>query len=243
MDEKNLKIIRCIAGAMFFVLFIMILLELTGNMRYAYHSYYGDYGVVMSQFTWIYSKPALILEMLAVLVLAVGMFAGIYTLLPVGAGIYCLAYIVDTIAYISDYGSIIELFVLLNLFALAGYAFFALSVSQREVSIRYGLVSIIILFVSRLIFYYLVYDYVYPNLFDFVFANLYQTAVAAVSIFLTNIVLQNAPRGHSSKTMKQIGKPAKADRIEELTKLKDLLDVGAITQEEFDAKKKQLLNL
>jgi len=35
----------------------------------------------------------------------------------------------------------------------------------------------------------------------------------------------------------------KSDRIEELTKLKDLLDGGAITQEEFDAKKKQLLDL
>ena len=236
MDNKNLKIIRCIAGSMFIILFIMILLEITGNMRYAY---YGDYGVAMSQFTWIYSKPALILEMLAVLVLAVGMFAGIYTLLPVGAGIYCLAYIVDTIR--SFNGSIINLFALLNLFALAGYVFFALSVGQREASIRYGLISIIILLVSRLAFYFLVYDYVYPNLFDFVFANLYQTAIAAVSIFLTDIVLQNTPRGYSSKTMKQIGKPAKADRIEELTKLKDLLDAGAITQEEFDAKKKQIL--
>ena len=221
---------------MFIVLFIMILLEITGNVRYAYYNYYGE---VMSQFTWIYSKPALILEMLAVLVLAVGMFAGIYTLLPVGAGIYCLAYIVDTIR--SFNGSIINLFALLNLFALAGYVFFALSVGQREASIRYGLVSIIILLVSRLAFYFLVYDYVYPTLFDFVFANLYQTAIAAVSIFLTDIVLQNTPRGYSSKTMKQIGKPAKADRIEELTKLKDLLDAGAITQEEFDAKKKQIL--
>lgn len=236
MDNKNLKIIRCIAGAMFIVLFIMILLEIIGNVRYAYYNYYGE---VMSQFTWIYSKPALILEMLAVLVLAVGMFAGIYTLLPVGAGIYCLAYIVDTIR--SFNGSIINLFALLNLFALAGYVFFALSVGQREASIRYGLVSIIILLVSRLAFYFLVYDYVYPTLFDFVFANLYQTAIAAVSIFLTDIVLQNTPRGYSSKTMKQIGKPAKADRIEELTKLKDLLDTGAITQEEFDAKKKQIL--
>ena len=238
MDEKNLKIIRCIAGSMFIILFIMILLEITGNMRYAY---YGDYGVAMSQFTWIYSKPALILEMLAVLVLAVGMFAGIFTLLPVGAGIYCLAYIVDTI--MSFNGSIINLFALLNLFALAGYVFFALSVGQREASIRYGLISIIILLVSRLAFYCLVYNYIYPNLFYFVFTNLYQTAIASVSIFLTDIVLQNTPQGYSSKTMKQIGRQTKSDRIEELTKLKDLLDTGAITQEEFDAKKKQILGV
>lgn len=38
--------------------------------------------------------------------------------------------------------------------------------------------------------------------------------------------------------VKQPTKTAKSnDRIEELTKLKDLLDTGVITQEEFDAKK------
>lgn len=34
-----------------------------------------------------------------------------------------------------------------------------------------------------------------------------------------------------------------ADPLDEIKKLKGLLDIGAITQEEFDAKKKQLLNL
>ena len=34
-----------------------------------------------------------------------------------------------------------------------------------------------------------------------------------------------------------------ADPLDEIKKLKGLLDIGAITQEEFDAKKKQLLDL
>ena len=33
------------------------------------------------------------------------------------------------------------------------------------------------------------------------------------------------------------------DPIEEVKRLKELLDIGAITQEEFDTKKKELLNL
>lgn len=37
--------------------------------------------------------------------------------------------------------------------------------------------------------------------------------------------------------------PAAADPLDEIEKLKGLLDIGAITQEEFDAKKKQLLDL
>ncbi|MDE7050542.1 MAG: SHOCT domain-containing protein, partial [Lactobacillus sp.] len=34
-----------------------------------------------------------------------------------------------------------------------------------------------------------------------------------------------------------------SDPLDEIKKLKGLLDIGAITQEEFDAKKKQLLDL
>ena len=40
----------------------------------------------------------------------------------------------------------------------------------------------------------------------------------------------------------QSASPA-ADPLDKIKKLKGLLDIGAITQEEFDAKKKQLLDL
>ena len=66
----------------------------------------------------------------------------------------------------------------------------------------------------------------------------------ASPILLACIVLENVPQAQTTKTVKQPPKTAKSDnRIEELTKLKDLLDTGVITQEEFDAKKKQLLGL
>lgn len=35
----------------------------------------------------------------------------------------------------------------------------------------------------------------------------------------------------------------KSDSIEDIKKFKELLDIGVITQEEFDKKKKELLNL
>ena len=41
----------------------------------------------------------------------------------------------------------------------------------------------------------------------------------------------------------QVSAPAVSDPYEEMKKLKELLDLGIITQEEFDAKKKQLLDL
>ena len=67
---------------------------------------------------------------------------------------------------------------------------------------------------------------------------------AASPVLLACIVMENVPQVQTTKMVKKSPQIAKSDnRIEELTKLKDLLDVGAITQEEFDAKKKQLLNL
>lgn len=41
----------------------------------------------------------------------------------------------------------------------------------------------------------------------------------------------------------EVKKPSDQSNYDEVKKLKELLDIGAITQEEFDKKKKQLLNL
>lgn len=68
----------------------------------------------------------------------------------------------------------------------------------------------------------------------------------AAPLILAAIVVQYTTEEHSTKIQ-----PAKAntektsptDRIGELTKLKELLDMGAITQTEFDEKKKEMLNL
>ena len=49
---------------------------------------------------------------------------------------------------------------------------------------------------------------------------------------------ENATRNQGTTIIQQAASPA-----EELKKMKELLDMGIITQEEFDAKKKQLLGL
>lgn len=56
-------------------------------------------------------------------------------------------------------------------------------------------------------------------------------AVAAFIIFLLVLIA-----GKSNKP-----KETKPDKFEEIKKYKELLDSGAITQEEYDAKKKELL--
>ena len=55
--------------------------------------------------------------------------------------------------------------------------------------------------------------------------------------------IKNVSTGISNLFSKQETKKEKDDSLEQIKKLKELLDLGAITQEEFDAKKKELLEL
>ena len=65
--------------------------------------------------------------------------------------------------------------------------------------------------------------------------------ILAVSI----IVIKKSPRtkNQANQTSPTETVRANGSSIDKLTKLKELLDAGAITQEEFDAKKKEILNL
>ena len=55
--------------------------------------------------------------------------------------------------------------------------------------------------------------------------------------------IKNVGAGISNLFSKKESSKDKEDNLEQIKKLKELLDLGAITQEEFDAKKKELLGL
>ena len=63
-------------------------------------------------------------------------------------------------------------------------------------------------------------------------------AVVAAYVKRSNLIV-----GKSIAGKKETAKLQKSSGADELKKYKDLLDSGVITQEEFDAKKKQLLDL
>ena len=66
-------------------------------------------------------------------------------------------------------------------------------------------------------------------------------AIFSVPIILAVIAIRNTPQ-RQRVVLNKKSAPV-FETSERLTKLKELLDVGAITQEEFDAKKKEILNL
>ena len=59
-----------------------------------------------------------------------------------------------------------------------------------------------------------------------------------IKSYVEEQIMKNASNKGGTTIVQQANSPA-----EEVKKMKELLDMGIITQEEFDAKKKQLLGL
>ncbi len=74
---------------------------------------------------------------------------------------------------------------------------------------------------------------------SFIYKNAFQAAQEILSIF--SIIIQTNQKDDVNKL--NITDTPVLDPYEEIKKLKELLDIGIITQEEFDTKKKELLDL
>lgn len=76
----------------------------------------------------------------------------------------------------------------------------------------------------------------------FVFA-INAVILSLIALFGTLILLRLEPRDSSKLVVKPttVKKQTNSNYIEELKQLKELLDSGALTQEEFDSKKKEVL--
>ena len=226
MDEKNLKIARYLTGAIFLALALTSFLYtdpiLFASASSAYTAYSSTYVI------------GYIVSAIGAVMMAVSMFLGIRQVFMVGAGfqaVSCLIKLLDSPKNIVNIFS----FVLL----LLGYVLIVFAVQDKKNASKYKIVSVVLFLVGSI-----------GNQIAFVkdtvsiIGAMKNFVSIASPILLACIVFENTPQAQTTKMVKQPSKAAKSDnRIEELTKLKDLLDGGAITQEEFDAKKKQLLDL
>ena len=74
---------------------------------------------------------------------------------------------------------------------------------------------------------------------DLQYGNIYKDKISAAVSMIDDIVKKYKTAG----TISSVQVVQQASAMDELKKLKELLDLGVVTQEEFDAKKKQLLGL
>ena len=217
MNEKNLKIVRYITGVLFLALAITSFLY-----KYTYSDFASTYaiGYIVSAF--------------GAAIMAVSMFLGMRQVFMVGAGVQAVSCLIKLLALHKNIMNILSAVLL-----LAGYVLAAFAIQDKKNTSKYVIVSVVLFLIGNI-----------ANQIAFltdklsIIWALKDFVSAASPVLLACIVMENVPQVQTTKMVKKSPQIAKSDnRIEELTKLKDLLDVGAITQEEFDAKKKQLLNL
>lgn len=226
MNEKNLRIIRYLTGAMITVQLITAIIYFIDGKRY---------------FGWI-QRLSNEVELLGILLMAVSIFIGIDSLLTVGAGMRSLGILVGIFTeryYLTD-----DRYVAFILFI--SYALIALSAQQKKNAIAIGIVSAVLIMIGSVLSIMFVREesfwlalYITVN-----YGQAYgQAVLLATTAVLTCFTVQNTPQSQTIKVKRQTAVSKTDDRVEKLTKLKQLLDSGVITQEEFEAKKKQILGI
>lgn len=215
MNEKNLKIVRYITGVLFLALAIT-------SFLYKYTFSGSTYAI------------GYIVSALGAAIMAVSMFLGMRQVFIVGAGFQAVSCLIKLLALHENIMNILSAVLL-----LAGYVLAAFAIQDKKNTSKYVIVSVVLFLIGNIanqIAFFTDKLSIIWALKDFV--------SVASPILLACIVFENIPQAQTTKMVKQPTKTAKSnDRIEELTKLKDLLDTGVISQEEFDAKKKQILGV
>ena len=214
MDEKNLKIIRYLTGAMV----ISRILTISPSIYTTIHTRAWESMNALPLILWILEC---ILLIAGELLIAFSMFRKKYPLLMAGTGVMAFRDLLSLIP-----GMYFVMFIWFFADILLVVAMF-----KREKAVEFGIISaglcIIAVILESL-----------PS-WHIIFYN--GVASIPASNLLVCLVLQNTPQIQTTNKKQTVAAMKTDNRIEELTKLKDLLDTGAITQEEFAAKKKQIL--
>ncbi|CAH0540595.1 hypothetical protein [Oscillospiraceae bacterium] len=219
MNEKNLKIVRYITGVLFLALAITSFLY---KYTFSGSTYAIGYAI------------GYIVSALGAAIMAVSMFLGMRQVFIVGAGFQAVSCLIKLLALHENIMNILSAVLL-----LAGYVLAAFAIQDKKNTSKYVIVSVVLFLIGNI-----------ANQIAFltdklsIIWALKDFVSVASPILLACIVFENIPQAQTTKMVKQPTKTAKSnDRIEELTKLKDLLDTGVISQEEFDAKKKQIFGV
>lgn len=219
MNEKNLKIVLYITGVLFLALAITSFLY---KYTFSGSTYAIGYAI------------GYIVSALGAAIMAVSMFLGMRQVFIVGAGFQAVSCLIKLLALHENIMNILSAVLL-----LAGYVLAAFAIQDKKNTSKYVIVSVVLFLIGNI-----------ANQIAFltdklsIIWALKDFVSVASPILLACIVFENIPQAQTTKMVKQPTKTAKSnDRIEELTKLKDLLDTGVISQEEFDAKKKQILGV
>lgn len=173
------------------------------------------------------------------IMIAVAIIASTKTPLMIGCGIKGLVSVLPILYYRMSIFSPSTI----NFLATAVcYVLIAVSLSQKKSQEKIIPIAIIVGIVGASLYYFLLYTYNTYNPYKLRFLGNNISSCIMTYVYLLIGILALEEKNVPIADKKFISASAK-NPIETITKLKELLDVGAISQEEFDEKKKKLLNL
>lgn len=164
------------------------------------------------------------------LCMAISMFSGCYALLTIGAvgnAIPLCVGLLQGVRYMP------VLYIICCVLSILSYILLMCAVGKKQSALKLCIAATIIA-ISATVVNWIAYSTV-PTI-----KIIFNLLIRTLPIVLSGLILKNTPvkkRNSATATQPSVSK------VEALTKLKSLLDAGAISQEEFDAKKKQLLGL
>lgn len=209
----NKKVFLYIAGGCFAVVALFELLK-------AVTSYFFSFTDIIGPISYM--------------LVAVGLFLGQTTISTIGSGVLTIYTLYDIVKTNRILGELPTDYIVYTIILAASCALLILTVLLKNSSMITGILSA----TARVIC--LITTIVWQG--RITVSNIVPAILFAVGVILIGLS-RNAKELRDATKNIAPEKTKATNNIEKITKLKGLLDSGAITQEEYDAKKKQLLGL
>lgn len=218
--DKSQRTLQCVSGGFFVIAFVcnLYLIRSVGTVHLS------------------------ILWSIATILLAVAMFADKKRLFFVGITIHLVEALLYSIGSISFVQGILPFIIQLSIMikgtfigfilCLVAYALILISMRDTQKQSQFIIIAVVLLCIGSVI---------NTHFQDGIFSILVKVIPSVIPIAFAVFALQQ-PHKLVAVSDNQ-DKSQLLNDVERLTKLKELLDEGAITQEEFDTKKKEMLNL
>lgn len=216
MDKKNINLLRFIAGGLFALEAMLIL---TNGLSFVSA-----------------------LDFIACTLMAVAMFTGFYPLMMAGAGTVSLVCLIYAIQMIGHARGITLIYMFSNLFQSAAYALVLLAALRRSMAIKINLLASAVAITGFLMIG--IMNGVNMN------SGFMRDVWAVFSSIRTNVATIIVPILLSGIVMQTTDKKAAPAPVavtynvnDKLAELVDLVNSGVITQEEYVAKRREILGL
>ena len=222
MTEKKCNLFRYIASGL--LIFHVIGIVISGNIDVGnLLTILADAIIVV---TLLIRKDRFFLFGIVICVIHI-IYDTLYLVMTIGPNISNVWYFLQLTGYTAAF--------LFEIVSIAPYVLIIISLFDVNKYKKLGLISAGLLFCIDILVEFFAWGFIG------ILSGFITAITSSIPIVLAVIAIQNSPQSQPIVIKKRT--TSNISTGEKLTKLKELVDMGAITQEEFDNKKKEFLNL